>query len=153
MTLGELVRRAREARGWTQTDLARESGLRQTYISQVEGGDIALPREHNLDKLGQALGLSRADFYGAAGMLEGMTPEAPARPTPPPDTLWPDSPHLTVAQMVEDIERRKGAWYQAELDEARQELSRDEYETFCVDLWRMFEGNSKMAFGNRKRGR
>src|SRR5690349_5333044 len=98
--VGDLVKRARESRGWTQTDLAREAGLRQTYISQVESGEIALPRDHNLDKLGAALGLTRGEFYQAAGVLDGLLP-APVRPV---ETLWPDSPHLSVAQMVRDIE-------------------------------------------------
>jgi len=64
MTVGELVRRAREARGWTQTDLARETGLRQTYISQVEGGEIALPRTGNGANVNLLTGLMRCACGG-----------------------------------------------------------------------------------------
>lgn len=143
MTVGELVRRAREARGWTQTDLAREAGLRQTYISQVEGGEIALPREHNLDKLGMALGLSRADFYGAAGMLEGMrTDDASSPPSP----LLRDSDTVPVAQMVAHIEARPGAVFQQRLAANRARLSPAAYVQWCVDYYRMTEGNATMVF-------
>ena len=70
--VGQLVRENRMARGLTQTELAQKTGLRQTYISQVEKGEIAVPRDHNLDALGSALDLTRQDFYRAAGMLDGI---------------------------------------------------------------------------------
>lgn len=153
--VGALVRQRRRALGLNQTELGRRAGgLTQDYISKLESGIIDTPQRGTMDALATALDVPVSALYRAAGILEGVPDvEPPAPPTPPMDTLWPDSPHLTVAEMVEDIERRRGAWYQGELDEARQELSREEYEDFCVQLWRMFEGNSLMAFGNRKRGR
>lgn len=66
--IADLVRESREARGWTQTDLAEATGLRQTYISKIENGEIGLPRDHNIDKLARVFGLARADFYEAAGI-------------------------------------------------------------------------------------
>jgi len=72
--VGQLVRVKRVAKGLTQSELALKTGLRQTYISQVENGEIAMPRDHNLDALGAALDLSRTDFYRAGGMLEGIEP-------------------------------------------------------------------------------
>lgn len=77
-----LVKQRRERRGWTQTELALETGLRQVYISQVESGQIRVPRDHNLDAIGKALGITRAEFYRAAGMFEGI--EEAAEPSPPP---------------------------------------------------------------------
>jgi len=88
-TVGELVRERRLLKGLTQSDLALQTGLRQAYISQVEKGEIAVPRDHNLDALGAALDLSRTDFYRAAGMLEGMKPVsriAEPRPAYDPET-------------------------------------------------------------------
>jgi len=89
--VGGLVRQRRLAKGLTQTELALATGLRQTYISQVEKGEIAIPRDHNLDTLGRVLGITRAEFYDAAGMLEGMKPaplDAPPFPDTPPPSLF-----------------------------------------------------------------
>jgi len=79
-TVAELVRSRRLQKGLTQSELALETGLRQAYISQVEKGEIAIPRDPQLDKLGAALDLSRADFYRAAGRFEGMHPDPPDAP-------------------------------------------------------------------------
>jgi transcriptional regulator with XRE-family HTH domain len=37
-TVGENVRRIREARNWSQDDLSEASGLHRTYISGIERG-------------------------------------------------------------------------------------------------------------------
>lgn len=52
---GRRVRDARDARGWTQEELAEEAGLDRTYIGGVERGErnIALL---NVNKLALALG-------------------------------------------------------------------------------------------------
>lgn len=36
--IGFVIQQARKARGWSQTDLAREAGLRQEMISKIEAG-------------------------------------------------------------------------------------------------------------------
>jgi transcriptional regulator with XRE-family HTH domain len=36
--LGQRVRALRKARGWNQDDLAQQSGLGRTYISEIERG-------------------------------------------------------------------------------------------------------------------
>lgn len=58
---GERVRRAREARGWTQEKLAEEAGLDRTYVGGVEWGErnIALL---NMNKIAVALGEGFAGF-------------------------------------------------------------------------------------------
>ncbi|MCB1397886.1 MAG: helix-turn-helix transcriptional regulator [Rhodobacteraceae bacterium] len=37
--IGAIVQRARKQRGWTQSDLATQAGLRQATISAVETGE------------------------------------------------------------------------------------------------------------------
>lgn len=38
VAFGKAVKQARLKKGWTQDDLAYESGLDRSYISQIEGG-------------------------------------------------------------------------------------------------------------------
>ena len=79
--IGRLVKRRREAQGLTQTELAARAGIPQAYISQIEAGKARLPRDYTLDALGGALGLTREEFYAAAG------PETPAAPDPEEEAL------------------------------------------------------------------
>jgi HTH-type transcriptional regulator/antitoxin HipB len=39
--IGAIIQRARKTRGWTQTDLADHTGLRQATISTIESGDAS----------------------------------------------------------------------------------------------------------------
>jgi transcriptional regulator with XRE-family HTH domain len=59
---GKRVRVAREARGWTQEDLAYEAGLDRTYIGGIERGErnVALL---SLNKVAAALGEGFGDFF------------------------------------------------------------------------------------------
>lgn len=52
---GERVRRAREARGWSQEELGHEAGLDRTYIGGIERGERNLALL-NVNKLAVALG-------------------------------------------------------------------------------------------------
>ena len=42
-TLAKRLKYARELRGWTQTQLAKESGVKQSDISKIERGDTLKP--------------------------------------------------------------------------------------------------------------
>ncbi|MFI7528189.1 multiprotein-bridging factor 1 family protein [Nocardia salmonicida] len=67
--LGEKVREAREARGWTQTELAKRAGMKQNAISRFEAGD-GVPTLQTLDRLVSAL-----DVHLTLGLAH-----APSRP-------------------------------------------------------------------------
>ncbi|MBH0777247.1 helix-turn-helix domain-containing protein [Nocardia bovistercoris] len=54
--LGEQVRQAREARGWTQSELAKRAGMKQNAISRFEAGD-GVPTIQTLDRLAGAFGV------------------------------------------------------------------------------------------------
>ncbi len=75
---GQRVRTLREARNWTQEDLALHSGLSRSYISRLELGDIALPRNDKLGRLARALGTSNEDLLEAAGYMSAPSSEADA---------------------------------------------------------------------------
>ncbi|NKY84269.1 helix-turn-helix domain-containing protein [Nocardia veterana] len=53
-TLGVQIRAAREARGWSQTELAARAGLRQHAVSRLEAGDV-VPTLTTLERIAEAL--------------------------------------------------------------------------------------------------
>ncbi len=59
--LGRNVRRYREAKLFTQENLAEKSGLDPTYISDIERG-LRNPGIRNVARLAKALGLTTAEL-------------------------------------------------------------------------------------------
>jgi hypothetical protein len=57
-----------------------------------------------------------------------------------------DSDRLTVARMVALVESWPGEEFQRRRAATEQRLSAEAYQTWCVDLFRMWEGNSFMVF-------
>lgn len=54
-----LLKLARSDRGWSQSELARRSGIHATTISLIESGRLA-PYDAQIEKLAGAFGISRA---------------------------------------------------------------------------------------------
>ncbi|HEX9729778.1 MAG TPA: helix-turn-helix transcriptional regulator [Gemmatimonadales bacterium] len=50
------LKELREVRGWSQSELARRSGVHQSIISRLESGDTLSVSFPNLERLGRALG-------------------------------------------------------------------------------------------------
>src|SRR5215218_10872149 len=71
----ERLRHIREQVGYSQQDLANESGVSQHTISEIELGRRK-PQGRTLRKLAKALGVEVADFYGG--------PTYPLGEAPPP---------------------------------------------------------------------
>lgn len=69
-TVGQLVQAAREARGWSQTELAAKIGRSRGYVGQLESDRINLPRPELVDVLVRVLGLDREEVLRAAGRLQ-----------------------------------------------------------------------------------
>lgn len=61
-----MVRATREARGISQADLAKASGLSQAHISQIERGP-ANPTFHTVLKLADGLGVRPSDLMPEGG--------------------------------------------------------------------------------------
>jgi transcriptional regulator with XRE-family HTH domain len=57
-TFGERLKRIREKRGWTQMELANQSGVPYETIYRVERGTHQEPRVSIAAKLARALGVS-----------------------------------------------------------------------------------------------
>ena len=60
MQVGLNVQRLRREKGWSQEDLAFESGLHRTYVSGIERG-VRNPTLLILDKLAKTLGVAPAE--------------------------------------------------------------------------------------------
>lgn len=58
MPLGEKLKALRMVRGWSQRELARQSGVRQTLLSELESGKKEDTTGHNLRKLAETLQVS-----------------------------------------------------------------------------------------------
>ena len=65
MTVGERIRRRREALGWTQTELAQRSFVHRTTIVGIERGR-RLPQFDTLADLAEVLQFSEADLTALA---------------------------------------------------------------------------------------
>lgn len=61
MKLGDAIRRAREAKGWSLRELAKMTGLSHSFINQIELGDKQ-PGLSTAAKLAEALELDPAVF-------------------------------------------------------------------------------------------
>ena len=68
-TLKSFVIEKRESLGWTQTELARRSGVPRTTVNRIESGTTKLPEADVRRKLAKALGVRHVDILVAAGEL------------------------------------------------------------------------------------
>jgi transcriptional regulator with XRE-family HTH domain len=82
MSLGEFVKKTREARGLTQHELAAVSELPRGYISQVELDNIKEASASKMLKLAKALRVKPEELYAAAGYIREGKTEYQAPPTP-----------------------------------------------------------------------
>jgi transcriptional regulator with XRE-family HTH domain len=148
--VGALIRSRRLAKGWSQEVLAAKMGKAQRQITRWEGYTTQIPRDATRIRLGELLGIAEAEWHLAAARGVGGGAPAIEKPPAPPDTPphlpARDSERVPLAQMVADVEARRGEAFQARLRASRARLPRAAYESFCADLWRMWEGNSLMAF-------
>jgi transcriptional regulator with XRE-family HTH domain len=81
---GVAVRELREARTWSQEQLAEHAGLNRSYVGEIERGG-AIASIVTVDKLARALGvpissLLRSSFAGASAAV-APTPSAAPLPT------------------------------------------------------------------------
>lgn len=62
MNIGEKIIKLREAKGWSQYRLAKESGVGQAALSHIENGKRLSPTHDTLQKICNALDVSMAEF-------------------------------------------------------------------------------------------
>ena len=59
-----MVKRLREAKGWTQADLATKANVSRPYITMLEGGKQKTPSLAALQRLAKALGVPVTELLG-----------------------------------------------------------------------------------------
>ena len=62
-SISDKMKRLREAKGFTKYRLAKLSGLRESYIGQLEAGRVNHPRRDTLVALAKGLGVSPSVFF------------------------------------------------------------------------------------------
>ena len=80
-----------EDKGWTQSELARKSGVNQVTISRILNGDRGMGIDVAV-KLADTFGIEREEILKRMGVL---------RPSPPTDTP-------TIAQMLAEFAQLSG---------------------------------------------
>jgi HTH-type transcriptional regulator / antitoxin HipB len=58
------IQELREAEGWSQSELARRSGVPQTAISRLEAGKVGVVNLAHLEKLAAVFGVKPAYLIG-----------------------------------------------------------------------------------------
>jgi len=74
MNLGESIRKIRQAKGLSQGEMQKRTGILRSYLSRVENGHT-VPSLATLQRLALAMGVALADFFAAEG--EGASASAP----------------------------------------------------------------------------
>lgn len=61
LRFGQVIRRAREARGWSQEALAGQADLNRSYLGEIERGDV-VPSLNTMAKLAGALDIKLSEL-------------------------------------------------------------------------------------------
>ena len=76
--LSAYIKSLRNAKGWSQRDLAAESGVSNAEISRIESGQRKNPSPAVLKNLANSLGVSEIDMFKSAGVV--TSPESESAP-------------------------------------------------------------------------
>jgi transcriptional regulator with XRE-family HTH domain len=101
MNLGESIRQLRQAKGLSQGEMQKRTGILRSYLSRVENGHT-VPSFATLQRLASAMGVALADFFPANG---GVTPTDGAAPGAQPSEYLQELknyiPQLSAQQRIE----------------------------------------------------
>jgi HTH-type transcriptional regulator, competence development regulator len=107
LTVGALLRQAREVRGHSSVETARTAGISPAYLSKLENDAVRRPSPEVLNRLSEALGVPYAELMALAG-----------HPVPGVD-VPPDTSRLGAALFADLTEDERDelleylAWYRA----------------------------------------
>jgi len=116
MTLGDRIRKAREARGWSQAELAKAVGISQPAIRKIESGQTS--RSRHLFEVLSALGIGFESMAPAPSRPDevfepGVAPVVPSQAQPLEVMLEEMRFHHTIARNDPDRQRAAGHLHRA----------------------------------------
>jgi transcriptional regulator with XRE-family HTH domain len=77
LNLGDSIRKIRLAKGISQGEMQKRTGILRSYLSRVENGHT-VPSFATLQRLAGAMGVTLSDFFALDGTP--LTPSGPADP-------------------------------------------------------------------------
>ena len=66
-SFGDVIRRERVARGWSQQRLANAAGLNRSHVTTIETGKIEMPQYDTVQALAKALGMLPRELIEPTG--------------------------------------------------------------------------------------
>jgi transcriptional regulator with XRE-family HTH domain len=72
--IGNVIKALRQARGWSQADLARRTGFKSGYISQLEAGKKPNITQKTIEVLAATFDMSVAQFMQSLGVSKEQPP-------------------------------------------------------------------------------
>lgn len=66
-SFGDVIRRERVARGWSQQRLANAAGLNRSHVTTIETGKIGMPQYETVQALAKALGMLPRELIEPTG--------------------------------------------------------------------------------------
>ena len=105
MNLGESIRQIRQAKGLSQGEMQKRTGILRSYLSRVENGHT-VPSFATLQRLAAAMDVALADFFPQDGSAVGPAgpPNAPSEYL---QRLRSYIPQLSPEQRIELLEMVK----------------------------------------------
>lgn len=97
-TIGQMIKRLREARGWNQVELAGLAEVTRSWLSRVELDSIRKPEREMLERVARVLGVPPETIWAAAGYR--------VKPLPFREPTVLDLARQMVARLEAEIEAR-----------------------------------------------
>jgi transcriptional regulator with XRE-family HTH domain len=80
LSLGERIRKHREAAGLSLRTLASKAGVDVANVSRLESGDATQPKPETVTRLAEALGIDASELLTAAGYTTNAADALPTLP-------------------------------------------------------------------------
>jgi transcriptional regulator with XRE-family HTH domain len=141
MMVGHLVKRARKAKGLSQTRLATLVGSSQRYISRLENDqEQSLPRRATRDRFGEVLGITESEWLRAYGAIDAAG-DASNGPRVVRIITRRGELEIDLDQAVAFVEAKPDPDHQAMIARWQDGMARPDYERVILRLYLAWDSN------------